>query len=137
MDSATTSRMMSLRDAPSARRTPISRVFCVTDTSVVFVITTMAARSAIAEMGTAAAPTRSEIRRTKSRAASGLSRSKLSATPGRSCRFARSAARATFSAGSICDAVLARAKMFRVGGAPKPFEGGQRHPDEPIERGAA
>jgi hypothetical protein len=96
----------------------VSPVFCVTDTSVVLVMTTIAASSAMAEMGAAAAPTRSESRNTKSRAASGVNRSKLSATPGCSWRFARSPVRATFSAARVSTPSFARPKMLSVGAGP-------------------
>ena len=68
---------------------PISRVRSVTDTSVVLVTTTMAATSAINEIGGAAAPSRSVIAVTKVRDPSGVMMSKLSGASGPRWRRAR------------------------------------------------
>ena len=65
-----------------ARRMPISRVRCATETRVVFVTTTKAASSEASEMGSEAAERERESEATKFRAASGVTTSKVSAWPG-------------------------------------------------------
>ena len=81
---------------------PISRVRWVTDTSVVLVTTTIAAMSAISEIGGPAAPSRSVIAVTKLRDASGVMMSNVSAAPGPRWRRARIEMRAWSSAACVC-----------------------------------
>ena len=97
---------------------PISRVRCVTDTSVVLVTTTIAAMSAISEMGGPAAPSRSVIAVTKLRDASGVMMSNVSAAPGPRCRRARIEIRAWSSAACVRATSVAFANTCRLGAAP-------------------
>ena len=137
-DSATTSCVICRRDAPSARRTPISRVRWLTETSVVFVITTMAASRAITEIGMAAAPMRWVRRNTKSRAASGDSRSKLSGSPGRQLASrAQAGDRVVLGVGRGDVLGGAAEHLQRRRRAVEPLEGLQRHPHVTVLRGAA
>ena len=68
----------------------------VTDTSVVLVTTTIAAMSAMSEIGGPAAPSRSVIAVTKLRDASGVMMSNVSAAPGRDPARAHRDARVVF-----------------------------------------
>ena len=117
-DSARISWTMRLARAPRARRTPISRVRCVTDTSTVLVTTTIAASNAIREIGPAATPMRCDRLATKLRAASGVSRSKVSGAPGRNDRLALSDVMARPSAASVSLPGAALANTCNVRGAP-------------------
>ena len=117
---------------------PISRVRCVTDTSTVFVTTTMAASSAISEMGPAAAPIRCDRFATKPRAASGASTSKLSETPGPSARIARNETRRVIFGVLGRDAAAARGEHLHGSRrAERAFERAQRDPHVLILRAAA
>ena len=117
-DSARISWTMRLAGAPRARRTPISRVRWVTDTSTVLVTTTIAASKAISEMGPAAAPIRCDRLATNPRAASGVSTSKVSGAPGCNARLARIEIRARPSASVASLPGAALANTCKLRGAP-------------------
>ena len=117
---------------------PISRVRCVTDTSVVLVTTTIAASSAMSEIGGPAAPIRSVIAVTKLRDASGVMKSNVSAAPGpEMAPRAHRDARVVFRRLRLRHVGRLREHLQARRGAEGPLERHERHPHVAVERDAA
>jgi len=108
--------MICVRDAPSARRNADLARFLVTETSVVFVMTTMAASSAIRRWARRSADALGDP---EHEVAAARASGRRSCPPRRVGAGVSHGGRARGALGHLgLDAILARPKMFSVGGGP-------------------